>query len=216
MKVLKILAKLALWVGVPLGIIALILRLVWVEVAVVGHDGMMPTVAAGEQVFLWKTDTFEVGDIVICAHPNEPGGMVLGRIIGRGGMNISTERGNLQISGTRPVYDWKGQYEWGAVAGTRYRYRWGLEELGNTTHYVQERAEGQGQLRIRNVSVATGKVYLLGDNRGARETDSRSFGQVDENTCLGTVFMHFQPVEYDLAEPAGEEISSPGMFSLID
>jgi hypothetical protein len=36
-------------------------------------------------------------------------------------------------------------------------------------------------------------VYLLGDNRRERSFDSREFGEVDPETCLGQVFMIWQP-----------------------
>jgi hypothetical protein len=45
---------------------------------------------------------------------------------------------------------------------------------------------------VRRYTVENG-VYLLGDNRSERSFDSREFGEVDPETCLGQVFMIWSP-----------------------
>lgn len=219
MKVLKLVAKLGLWVGIPIGLIVLILRLTVVQIAIVGHNGMAPTMMWGEEVLVWKGDEFETGDIVVCRHPHEPGGMVIGRVIARGGMTVETSaQGALSISGTQPTLDFRGGFRWTpASGGTLYEYRWGYEELGNTTHLFMNRSGNRNPLRVPRTNVAAGTLYLLNDNREARDTDSRSFGAVEESTCVGTVFMHLQPQPFVVSEPFhGETLPAVGTLSLID
>jgi signal peptidase I len=191
----KGLFKIALWVGGILLVIGGILRIFFVTPISAGHDSMAPTFLAGEKVLLWRGATIEMADIVVCENPSSPGVMVLGRVLGRGGMTLATdERDNFVVEGTTVDVDWQGSKDFfDADANRQLSVRHGVETVGNTEHEIFVR-EGT-EFRLRETVVPEGKLFLLGDNRGTRNHDSRSFGAVDEDSCIGTVFMRWNPVE---------------------
>lgn len=191
----KGLFKIALWVGGVLLVIGGALRIFFVTPINAGHDSMAPTFLAGEKVLLWRDATIEMGDIVVCENPETPGAMVLGRVMGRGGMTLETdERDDFSIEGTRVDVDWQGAIEFfDADANRELSLRRGIETVGNTEHTIFVR-EGT-EFRLRRTEVPAGKIFLLSDNRSSVGHDSRTFGPVDESTCLGTVFMRWNPVD---------------------
>ena len=73
-------------------------------------------------------------------------------------------------------------------------------------HEFYERVGTPFQLQPRTVERG---YFLLGDNRTHIGQDSRFFGEVDPQTCLGLVFMRFSP-----ADPTGDDIKH-GWFELI-
>ncbi len=191
----KVLFKIALWVGGVLLVVGGVLRIFFVTPISAGHDAMAPTFLAGEKVLLWRDADIEMADIVVCENPSSPGAMVLGRVMGKGGMTLGTdERGRFQIEGTQVVVDWQGEMDFfDADANRQIPVRRAVETVGNTEHQIFVR-EGS-DFRLRETTVPAGKLFLLGDNRGTRNHDSRSFGPVDEASCLGKVFMRWNPVD---------------------
>lgn len=190
----KGLFKISLWVGGVLLVIGGVLRIFFVTPINAGHDAMAPTFLAGEKVLLWRDANIEMGDIAVCENPSSPGSMVLGRVMGKGGMTLQTTRGNLTISGSRVDMDWLDTIDFlDADANRQISVRHGIETVGNTEHeiFVREATE----FRLRETEVPAGKLFLLGDNRGTRNHDSRSFGPVAESSCIGTIFMRWNPVD---------------------
>jgi len=191
----KGLFKLALWVGGVLLVIGGVLRIFFVTPIVATHDAMAPTILAGEKVLLWRGAEVEMGDIVVCEDPSSPGVMVLGRVLAKGGMTLGTdERDRFIVEGTQVIVDWQGSTDFfDNDANAQLSMRHGLETVGNSDHmiFVRENTE----FRLRNTEVPSGKLFLLGDNRGTRNHDSRSFGPVDEASCIGEVFMRWNPVD---------------------
>ena len=205
----KGLFKIALWVGGVLLVIGGVLRIFFVTPISVGYDSMAPTFLAGEKVLLWRDGGIEMADIVVCENPTSPGTMVFGRVMGKGGMTLATdERDQFSVAGTRVDVDWQGTTEFfDADANRQVTVRRGIETVGNTEHeiFVRETSE----FRLRETEVPAGKLFLLGDNRSSRNHDSRTFGAVDEASCIGTVFMRWNPVD------RGEDLSH-GWLDFLD
>lgn len=175
-----------------------IMRIFFVTPVNVGHNGMAPTMLAGEQVLMWKGSEGELGDIVVCAHPSTSE-VVIGRIIATGGMEVSSDRGQLDVSGTVPDIDLMDEVSfYNTDAGRNEPMTLGIERLGNTEHqiFMRERAE----FRVVDTTVPTGRIYILGDNRGDNTHDSRAFGPVDPTTCIGTLFMRWKAVDDGAAD----------------
>jgi len=191
----KGLLKISLWVGGVLLVIGGVLRIFFITPISVGYDSMAPTFLAGEKVLLWRDGGIEMGDIVVCENPTSPGSMVFGRVMGKGGMTLSTgERGRFEVEGTRVDVNWQDTMTFfDSDANIQVSVRRGIETVGNTEHeiFVREAAE----FRLRETVVPAGKLFLLGDNRGTRNHDSRTFGAVDEASCIGTVFIRWNPVD---------------------
>ncbi len=187
--------KVALWVGGIGLVVAGVLRLFFVDVVVMGHNGMAPTILSGEEVLMWRgAAEAEMGDIVICHHPTDAGRMVTGRVIAKGGMSVTVERGNLSVSGTSPSYDVGETVTFFDLDTNRnHQMQIELETLGNTDHQVFD--EVGFTFRLRETTVRPNSVYLMGDNRASRKHDSRSLGDVSLSRCLGTVFMRLKPVD---------------------
>ena len=183
LKVLAFLAGIALIVGA-------VLRIFFVDLAVVGHNAMAPTLIAGDEIMVWRSAP-DFGDVTICAHPADPSRLVIGRVVGKPGMLLDTQRGQLRIDRRilerdieQPV-----QFYDGVNDRTDEMY-YGLEKLGNTEHYFWHRTNYN--FTFRPVQVTTG-IWLLSDNRSYPGEDSRTFGEVDPETCIGDVFMRLQP-----------------------
>jgi signal peptidase I len=172
---------------VILGIVVAVLKTWYVDVVTVGHDGMAPTLIAGDTVLVWRETVAEHGAIMLCHHPTDDARFVLGRVVGRNGTDITVDRGRLRIEGTFPPIDWRGEVQfYDRPEHAQVTMGWGIEHLGNDDHLIFVR-DGR-QLRMRPVSHYDG-LYLLDDNRTYASEDSREFGPVPEARCIGRVFM---------------------------
>lgn len=173
---------------------AIILRLTVVDVAVVGHNAMAPTMEAGEQVLIWHGDTFDQGTIAVCQHPGNLNEMVMGRVVGEAGDVVSTFRGQLQINDRTQDTDWRGELQFTDTLNDRTdTMKLGTEKMGNHSHGIFHRE--QGDFSLRSYEVGEGEVYLLADNRFHVGNDSRAFGAVNTETCMGYVFMRLKPAD---------------------
>lgn len=193
---LRGLFKVLLWV-MAIGLLGVaVMNLFFVDVVQVTHNAMAPTLVAGEQAFVWRSAEPRMGDIMVCEHPAQPGHYVLGRVVGKPGMTVEAPRGQLTISGSRVDVDIEGTTRfYDALQDRTDSMQHGLATMGNTEHRYFQR-EGH-TLRIRSVEVQRG-IFLLGDNRSHPHNDSRTFGEVDPDTCLGRVFMRFRPSPEDV------------------
>jgi signal peptidase I len=193
-RALKPLLVFALWVGGFALAVGALLKAFFVDVVVIGHDGMAPTMLAGEQVLLWRDAEPGFGDLTVCQHPRRPNELVFGRVLGRPGQTLTTFRGGLQINGEGPDADTLGEVRYiVSSTGRRDELRLVEESLAGSSHLalVQEDVG----LEIPETTVEPGRLYLLGDNRAYRGFDSRTFGTVLASTCRGVAFMRWQPVD---------------------
>ena len=182
------------WIAAILLLIAGVMKLFFVDVAEVGHNGMAPTLVSGDQVLLWRDAVPEMGSVTICRHPARPNEFVMGRVVGKPGMTLSSDRGQLHVEGTVPNRDTVGQVQFHDQASNRsFHMTYGIENLGNTPHWFFERADQVFQLRT--TTVPNGRIFLLADNRTFLGQDSRFFGAVDPATCVGRVFMRLAPAD---------------------
>lgn len=180
---LKFLAIVAVILGITWGV----LRTWFLDVVTVGHNGMAPTLIAGDTVLVWRDSVAEHGAIMLCRHPSDQTRFVMGRVVGRNGTDLSLDRGRLRIQGTFPPVDWRGTvdfYDPGERA--MVPMLWGIEHLGNDDHRIFTREHRQ--MRLTPISDYDG-IYLLDDNRTYTGEDSREFGPVPESRCIGHVFM---------------------------
>jgi signal peptidase I len=165
-----------------------ILYAFFVEVVEVGHNGMSPTMMLGDRVLVWKTTEFELGEAILCPHPSQRGRFVLGRVVGRPGQTVSMDRGTLLINGDSPDRDLHAAIAFDdRETGRRAMMVWGDEDILDHDHRIWWRERSTPEMgRPRRVR---GGLFLLSDNRTYRGEDSRSFGEVPAQTCIGRVFM---------------------------
>jgi signal peptidase I len=185
LKVVAVLGGLLLVTGI-------VLRVFFADLAEIGHDGMAPTLEAGDGIFMWRDPVADQGDVMICAHPRNAGEYVLGRVIATGGMTVSAPRGSLTIDGRIVDMDWQGTETFvDNLTGRRATMRRAAVELASHSHDIYMR-DG-ASLTLSSTTVPSGKVYLLGDNRSYASRDSRAFGPVLASSCIGQVFMRWRP-----------------------
>ncbi|MGD8858470.1 MAG: signal peptidase I [Myxococcales bacterium] len=180
-----------------------LMRMFFIEVVRVNTNVMAPTLVYGDEVLVWKGAHADVTDVMVCEHPYRKGELVFGRVIAKAGYTVRTDyNGQLYIGDDQTTtgsgrdvlfYDVtrKKQFD------MQMRH---IDFFGRHDHmYFQERGT---KLRIRPYRVKTG-VYLLGDNRMERQSDSRKFGEVQPEHCLGQVFMRWKA-----AEPTGDDLDN--------
>jgi signal peptidase I len=176
----------------------------FVKIVEVGHNAMAPTMILGDRVLVWKTTELELGDIALCAHPQEPGRYVMGRVVGRTGQTITFERGQLQINGETPDSQTLQDLEFDdAETGRRQRMRLGRENILDRTHWTFRRTTSEPRMR-RPHRVGPG-LFLLSDNRTHLGEDSRAYGEVTPSTCVGRVFMRLT------AAPSPSEVGNAAL-----
>jgi signal peptidase I len=191
---IKNLLKLAVWIAVPLLLAAAVLRIFFVDVAVVGHEGMAPTLVAGDYVAIWRNAAANIGDVLICQHPGEPGKHVMGRVLAKAGYTVQTDRfGQVVVGDTTVQRDFRGTRRFfDTTRDEMVQMRYGIAKFG---YYENEFFIETGKkTEIRPTTVKKG-VFLLGDHYTSVGYDSRSYGEVDPETCVGQVFMRLWPAE---------------------
>jgi len=182
-QLLKFVVILAVLFAIACGV----LKWLYVDIVTVNHDGMAPTIFAGDQVLVWRSTEFDHGDIILCRHPRTQGAWVLGRIVGRPGMNVSIIREQLTINNQTVQRDFQGTFQFEDQASHALApFNWGIEELGEVDHYFMEREDRA--VAMRPVEEISG-FFLLSDNRTYVGEDSRAFGPVRHTDCVGYVFM---------------------------
>lgn len=184
MQLLKLVVLLAIIFGLVVGF----LRWQYVDVVAVANDTMAPTIFAGDEVFVWRTHEFDHGDIVVCQHPRAPGTYVMGRIVGRPGMSLRMERGQLFINNQRVDRSLSGDAELADASGHVQRFSWGHERLGEVEHLVMQRPDRPQTMRPLE---RVGGLLLMSDNRSPPVNDGRTYGPIQPQNCLGHVFMRW-------------------------
>jgi signal peptidase I len=187
-----------------------VVRLAFMETVVVADNGMAPTLVYGDEVLVWKGAEIEMADVVVCEHPVRTGALVISRAIAFAGHTVSTDiNGTLYVdkdrTTTQPVqsmrfYDVTRKRQWDMRMYL-------IDYFGRHSHqYFIERGD---MLRLPTHTVERG-VYLLGDNRSELSFDSRDFGEVHADRCLGQVIMRLRP-----APSRGDDLTL-GYLDLIE
>ncbi len=189
--------KFVAWFAAILFVIGVILRLTMVEIMVVGHNGMAPTMEAGDTVLVWKSSDITLGDIAVCTNPENPRDLVMGRVVGPPHATVESSRGQLVINGQSPDVDWQGELQFTDTLNDRTdTVQLGTEKLGNHEHGIFKRPSRD--FALTNYEVEEGRLYLLGDNRFHSSDDSRNFGTVAKDQCMGVVFMRLLLPEHQV------------------
>jgi len=174
---------------------AAVLKLFFVDVILVPHNGMAPTLVAGDRVLVWRRAHVDMGDIVVCEHPASPTASVLARAVAFAGHTISSDgHGNLLVDDDRASIEWGNEMRFYDVT----RQKLFTMRQGSIDYQRQNRhdfiVERDTTFTLRTYAVNRG-VYLLGDNRSDSIDDSREFGEVDPAKCQGQIFMRLTPAE---------------------
>ena len=167
----------------------------FMAMVVVGHNAMAPSLVLGDRVLIWKTQTFELGQAALCRHPSEPSRYVMGRVSARAGQTIEIDRsGTLQVNGSAPDREVHANIQFRDLERNRVEEMvWAEETMLGHDYGTFWRANTRNlAMRSRRV---TGGIFLLSDNRTYIGEDSRTFGPVAPDSCVGRVFMRISAGE---------------------
>ncbi len=188
-------------VAALLGVVVAVLYFFFVRVVEVGHNAMAPTVLVGDRVVVWRGTDFQLGDILLCPHPSEPGRFVMGRFVGRPGQRVRLQEGQLSINGDTPDVDLHPPITFNDVeTGRQVQMVWGVETILGHDHTFFYRPRPLPNYREREVE---GGLFVLSDNRSYNGEDSRDFGPVHQEECIGSVFMRLTAAESPPEIPHG-------------
>ncbi len=177
---------------ITLGVIAVVLGMIaqefFVDVLVITHNGMAPTVVAGDEIAVWRGANVDMADVVVCEHPSHEGELVMGRAVVFAGHTIQSDHnGSIYVDGDRTLTEPLAPVAFYDTTRKKlFDMGHGVINYGlNHDHeYFIERGT---TLDLPSHTVAQG-VFLLGDNRSAPQYDSRAFGDVRPETCIGQAF----------------------------
>jgi signal peptidase I len=164
----------------------------FIDIAEVGHNGMAPTLVVGDLVTVLRGAHVEIGDVVICKNPIRKGEFVTGRVIAKAGSTVQTDRqGQLDVDEKSLDVEWRSKMSfYDVVSKRRFDVKLGTTRVGESEYQVF--IDEKNTFNIRPTHVERG-IYLLGDNRMAHSYDSRTFGEIDPESCVGRVFFMLQP-----------------------
>ncbi len=185
------------WVALIAGIVIGFARLTAIRWWRVPNDdpyltaSISPSIRGGDLILLWRLTKPGFGDLAMCAEPNKPGRIVIGRI-------AATGRDTIEVKGADIVRNSKRQAiesdclprtftEHDPASGQEVEQACQMEDLGGKTNMRGELvAESPHPAEVKT-TVPAGQLWLVSDNR-LFPYDSRDFGPVPSDTCTETVF----------------------------
>ncbi|MDH5671527.1 MAG: signal peptidase I [Myxococcales bacterium] len=192
-----------------LAIAVVVARMTVIDVVTIDNNSMAPTLVYGDEVLVWRGAAADRVDVMVCEHPSRDGQLVFGRVVGMPGEEVRLDDngrlvlGELTVAatgaGTLRFYD--------VTRKKQFHMRRVEADFGarRTSVYVIEKDQ---TFRLRPYTTNTG-LYLLGDNRSEIHFDSRAFGQVQPEKCIGQIFARWKP-----APPTGDDVDN-GYLDLI-
>jgi signal peptidase I len=189
----KTLLKGLFWILVLLVLLAVLGRIFLFEVAKTDSDGMVPNLIPGDMFLLWTAGSLGPGDAALCRDPEDPSTLVVSRILGVPGSNISIHKNNPNINDEIVHHQFHGSvmYE-DHTAGEETEFLVSLaEEKVAGALFTVAFMERAGDKNFDRYEVEEG-FFLLSDNRN-RARDSRHFGEVAVEDCIGMPFIIIWP-----------------------
>ncbi len=191
---MKSLFKGVFWLAALIALVAVVGRMFFFEVVQTTSYSMVPGLFPGDTFLVFTLGLLGPGDSVVCHDPENPGAMVVSRVVGVPGTPISMQNNHLIINGRVIFRSYSGQrvmYE-DATGGEvqRFTISFAEEKLAGhlyTVGFVQD--VGAEEITPREVEAG---FYLLGDNRN-RARDSRTLGEIAIKDCIGTPFIVIWP-----------------------
>jgi signal peptidase I len=174
-------------------IAAAAVRLLFMDTLIVEDNGMAPTLVQGDEVLIWKGASVDMADVVACEHPFRDGELVISRAIAFAGHTVHTDHfGTLYVDEDRTTNQSEGRVRFYDVTHKR---QWDMalrtiDYFGHHSH--QYMIEHGTEFSLLPTRIEKG-VYLLGDNRSETSYDSRAFGEVDPERCIGQVILRLKP-----------------------
>jgi hypothetical protein len=131
---------------------------------------------------------------MICQHPGEPHRHVTGRVIAKAGYTVRTDRfGQVVVGDNTIMRDFRGERRFfNTTRNEMLTMQYGIAKFG---YYENEFFIEKGKKPLLRPATVKKGIFLLGDNYTSVGNDSRYYGEVDPETCVGEVFMRLWPAE---------------------
>ena len=176
-------------------VVLIIGRIFLFEVAVTRSYDMVPNLIAGDVFLVSKHSPLGQGDIAVCRHPDNPKTNVVLRILGVPNSTIAIRNDHVFFNDVMVDRTFEGTllYENRTAAETvEYFVDIARSRAGGHTYSLafMDRA---GNKNYAKHSVENG-FLLLGDNRNTAR-DSRHFGEVDAELCIGKAVLLIWPAD---------------------
>jgi len=208
--------RLLLWVGLILGLIALIGWAFLFESHEVPDNSMAPNLIKGDRVLVYILASFDTGSTAVCKHPSDSSKVVFGRIVGTPGDRVKIDRSSLYINNNQTETTVEEDYvlvdEQASGPPQTVKMQRMIETTGMIRYSILMPAASSRASRrraMREKRVDDGRYFLMADNRAYGE-DSRVYGQVEISSCIGSPLLVYQP-----GEGAGDAASSDRWFSIV-
>ena len=204
----------ALVVAIVLLVLAgTVARLFLIALAEPHHMGMAPAVLNGDNLLLWRAGTPGVGDVIVYA--KEAGGatQAIGRVLAVGPTSIEIAAGGMPVRiGDADVAHAPSAPDLADGDGVLGGRAYALETLpgGRAFRVILPEMGGKGPARApRTEEVPAGAYYVLNDNRGAPEADSRTLGPIPADRVIGIARWFVS------GGPYGTPGHEPGLFDPV-
>jgi signal peptidase I len=168
-------------------------RAFFVGVVQTDNYSMVPTLLAGDTFLVFTKAKLALGDIAVCQDPTNSGQLVVGRVMAREGETLSIEDDIVQWNNWKVESVPVSPLEYlDRTSGEELKRRMttSLERFGGRTFSVAHVSRGRRR-NLKNTPVQEG-LFLLGDNRNLAR-DSRDFGTVETQKCIGRAFFILDP-----------------------
>ena len=157
---------------------ALGLRAFALEPFAVTSDSMLPTLAAGDRLFVNKLAAPQRGDVIVF---ERAGARYVKRVVGLAGERVEVRAGRVRVNGMS-ASGWRtGTLRVDGAGRTLAGVR---EQLGAVEHELLDDPAALGAESA--VVVPEGHFFVLGDNRD-HSTDSRELGPIARDEIVGVV-----------------------------
>jgi signal peptidase I len=150
---------------------------------------VMPSMAPGDWILLWRLTRPHEGDLVMCPEPGAPERIVIGRVLGTGNDTIAIEGGQITLN-NKSLRREGGCDSFQVLhpkSEQTLTQACSIEDLDGDLfkkgHLIKELNPPP---KMVPVTVEPGKFFLVSDNRQF-PLDSRDFGTVDAASCTETV-----------------------------
>jgi signal peptidase I len=192
-KMFRVLFWVALIAGIVIGFARLTMIRWW---RVPNNDpyltaSISPSVRGGDLILLWRLTKPGFGDLALCAEPNKPERVVIGRIAGISKDTVEVTGADIKRNGKRQAIEsdctLRTFTEHDPSSGHEVEQGCQMEDLGGKTNMRGELVTDSPLPAEVKTTVPMGNVWLVSDNR-LFPYDSRDFGPVPSDTCTETVF----------------------------
>ena len=182
------------WLVVFTIFLAILGRIFLFEIAQTNTYAMVPNIMPGDTVLVLTRGKLGPGEVAMCKDPENPGQMVIGRIMGIPGSTFEMENNMLNLNGKRIDYTVEGPkllYEEN-IDGEHIELQFstGLEKVSGRV-YNTALMNRAGNQSFAKTEIESG-FFLIGDNRN-RARDSREYGEVPIEDCIGSPFLVIWP-----------------------